>query len=295
MRSPPIAIALGATSAMLASMPGRSLAQVSETSPLSPERTNFVQTSAPTLPPASAWERLGLRGVELQVRAGLMLPDASSPVRAPTLYPYVSGDATGDILEGKESPYGPDFLGVSIALGYRIWPWLSVGAFFSYATFQPQDGTDTGDYPDTTSQLERQYWSLGAYGRYYFTRLHPRLQPWVELGAGYSDDNANYERAATQASGTGGAELSQYLLEEQGLVVPIVVGLDWRLAPVFSVGPSIGYSRIFPLRGCVTVNVDQQSPVQGTNTCSSPPVSANGYGVFFGGIYVKLTFGPATG
>jgi hypothetical protein len=58
------------------------------------------------------------------------------------------------------------------------------------------------------------------------------------------------------------------------------------------VGPSIGYSRIFPLRGCVTVNVDQMSNIPGKDTCSSPPVSADGYGIFFAGLYLKLTFGP---
>jgi hypothetical protein len=266
---------------------------VSPTDPNAAERTYFIPAQVAPQAPSSAWERVGLRGVEVQVRAGLMLPNGSSPVRAPNLYPAISGDATGDILEGKESPYGPDVLGIEIALGYRIWPWLSVGAFFSYASFQAQDGTDTGDYRDTTSQLERQYWSLGAYGRYYYTRLHPRLQPWVELGAGYSDDNASYDRAATQS--TTGVEHSQYLLEEQGLVASLSAGLDWRLAPVFSVGPSFGYSRVFPLRACVIVNVDQMSPVPGVNTCSSPPVTADGYGVFFGGVYLKLTFGPWTG
>jgi hypothetical protein len=294
MRPSPLAIAFAVTSA--ASMLARpARAQVSPTDPNAPERTYFVPPQIALQAPPTAWERVGLRGVEVQVRAGIMLPNSSSPVQAPGLYPSIPGDATGDILEGKESPYGPDVLGVSVAVGYRIWPWLSVGASFSYASFQPQDGTDSGDYRDTTSQLERQYWSLGAYGRYYFTRLHPRLQPWVELGVGYSDDNANYDRAAVQASGSGGAELEQYFVEEQGLVASLTAGLDWRLAPVFSVGPSVGYSRVFPLRGCVTVNVDQASPFPPRNTCSSSTVSAEGYGVFFGGVYVKLTFGPWAG
>ena len=69
---------------------------------------------------------------------------------------------------------------------------------FTYASFYALDGTDTGDYTDTTSQLQRQMWTLGAYGRYYFTQFHSRLQPWVELGLGYSDDNASYVRAPGQ-------------------------------------------------------------------------------------------------
>jgi hypothetical protein len=41
----------------------------------------------------------------------------------------------------------------------------------------------------------------------------------------------------------------------------------------------------------VIVDVGQQSHVPPVNTCSSPPVSADGYGVFFGRVYLKLTFG----
>jgi hypothetical protein len=273
---------------LLVSAPTR--AQLSATSPLTPER----QFTPGEEPPRSAWERVGLRGIELQVRAGVMVPAGSSPVQAPGLYPAISGDATGSILEGKESPYGPDVFGISVALGYRFLPSLSVGAFFSYASFAALDGTDTGDYADTTSQLERQLWTVGAYGRYYITSVSRRLQPWVELGVGYADDNANYFRAAIQMTGSGGAELSQYLLETQGLVVPLSVGLDWRLAPAFSFGPTIGYSGVFPLRGCVTVNVDQQSPLPGVDTCNSPPTSIHGYGVFSAGAFVKITFGPWT-
>jgi hypothetical protein len=271
---------------------GSAWAQVSETSPLTPERPNFVPAEAPPPPaPPSAWERVGLRGFEFEVRAGVMLPNSSSPVQAPTLYPAITGDATGHILEGKESPYGPDLFGVSASVGYRFLPWLSAGLAFSYATFNVNDGTDSGDYADTTSQLERQYWSLAAYGRYYFVTLHHRFHPWVELGLGYSDDNANYDRAAIQMTGAPGPELQQYLLEEQGLVGSLTAGLDVRLTPFLALGPSLGYSRVFPFRSCVTVNVDAMSPVPGMNTCSSPPVSGNGYGVFFGGLYVKVTVG----
>jgi hypothetical protein len=285
---------LGMTVALTLLAPS-AFAQVSPTSPLTPERTNFVPTEPPPPPPPpSSWERLGLRGFELEVRAGVMLPNSSSPVKAPNLYAPLTGDATGDILEGKESPYGPSLFGVTVALGYRLLPSLSAGLSFSYAMFNVNDGTDTGDYADTTSQLERQYWSLAAYGRYYFVRLHNRLHPWVELGLGFSDDNANYERAAIQTTSTAGSpgpELQQYFLEEQGLVGSLTAGLDVRLATFLSVGPSLGYSRVFPLRSCVTVNVDSMSPVPGTNTCKSPPVSGDGYGVFFGGLYFKITAG----
>jgi hypothetical protein len=240
-------------------------------------------------PQPSAWDRVGLRGIEVEVRGGLALPESKSPVLAPNLY-GTNTLATGDIASGKESPYGPDPIAVGIAAGYRLFPWLSVGAFFSYATFNLKDGTDTGSYVDGTSNLERQLWTLGAYGRYYLTWLSPRLQPWIELGAGYSQDNANYVLLATLGR-QGNPEAQNFLLEEEGLIVPLTVGLDWRLAPAFSVGPTVGYSRVFPLSGCASVTVDATSAVPGINNECSAPVSGHGYGVFFAGLFAKVTIG----
>jgi hypothetical protein len=137
-------------------------------------------------------------------------------------------------------------------------------------------------------------WTLGAYGRYYLTMLDSRLHPWVELGVGYASDTASFARIATQ-SASGSAELSQYYVTGKGLAVPLTAGLDWRLAPLFSVGPAVGYERVFPLQGCVEVQVDAKSPVPGTpNTCTSPPVQSSGYGVFFAGIFLKVTVGLPT-
>jgi hypothetical protein len=275
-------------------------AQVGPGSTLPPERPYRVET-APSFeapPQTSAWDRLGHRGVEVLVSGGVMLPNSGSPVLAPNLYVGqnggVTGDPTGDILEGKESPYGPDPFGLHVAVGYRFFSWLSAGAFFSYAKFIAKDGTDTGDYSDGTSSLERQLWSVGAYGRYYLTSLHPRLQPWLEIGLGYSQDNASYVHASTQTT-TGQPELQQFLLEEEGIVVPAKIGLDWRVAPFLAFGPSLGYARMIPTSGCVTVNVDNVSQVRGFNNLCSSPVGANGYGVFFGGIFAKVTIavGPA--
>lgn len=298
MRRFPLAMSLPLVLPTAVLAPVAAFAQISPTDPSAPEQPIFVPAGAPPAPPPTpaSWEEKGVRGIEVQVRFGLMAPNSSSPVRSPSLYPTLSipGDPTGDILEGKESPYAPTPFGVTVALGYRFLPWLSAGASFSYASFWVNDGTDTGDYADTTSQLERQYWSLAAYARYYAVGLHPRLQPWLELGVGYSDDNASYDRAAIPANGGGDTtvEHQQFLLEQQGLVASLTAGLDWRLAPAFSFGPSLGYSRIVPLKGCATDNVDAYSPVpQITNLCSSP-VTGNGYGVFFAGLYVKLTIGP---
>jgi hypothetical protein len=246
-------------------------------------------------PPGSAWASKGLLGFELELSAGVFVPDSGSPVLAPSLYPPIGGDATGDILEGKESPYGWD-VGVRASAGYRFLPFLSAGAFFDAASFQALDGTDTGDYRDTTSQLQRAVWQLGAYVRYYLVGLHPKLQPWAQLGVGYSTDTASYTRAAIQ--GGSGAVTQDYYLSHHGLVVPLTAGLDWRLAPVFSVGPEIGYLRVIGLSACVDSELQTDSSHPGppglgsVSTCSSPPVEANGYGIFFAGLFAKVTFGP---
>jgi hypothetical protein len=268
-------------------------AQVGPGGALPPERPYRVEAPPPLQEPTmpSAWDRLGFRGIEVMASGGFMLANSGSPVLAPKLYGQgsgVSGDPTGDILEGNESPYGPDPFGLHIAVGYRLFPWLSAGAYFTYAKFTPKDGTDTGDYKDGTSQLERQLWSVGAYGRYYLTSLHPRLHPWLEVGLGYSQDNASYVHSSTQTT-TGQPELQQFLLEEEGVIVPVKIGLDWRVAPFLAFGPTLGYARVFPTSGCVTVNVDSVSQVPGFNNQCSGPVSGNGYGVFFGGIFAKIT------
>jgi hypothetical protein len=249
---------------------------------------------------ASDYPLNGLLGFELEVRAGVMLPDSVSPVLAPGFYPTLGGDPTGDILEGKEKPYSIDPFALSIAGGYRFLPFLSAGVFFDYANYQVNDGTDTGDYNDsgggTTAWLERQMWQLGAYVRYYLTTLHPRLHPWVELGVGYSQDTASYTHGGTQQEA--GQPLSiNYYLSQQGVVTNGRLGLDVRLAPFFSIGPVLGYERVFSVSGCVDgePQTDPQypmSPVPVKNTCGAP-VQANPYGVAFFGIFAKVTlFGP---
>jgi hypothetical protein len=248
-----------------------------------------------------------MRGFELEVRGQVQFGGGDSPVTAPTLG-GTGADAAGansprgELLDPAGTarigqgftPYGWDLFAFAITLGYRLHPSVSVGVFFSYASYSINDGADTGDAPDSTSRLSRQEWSLGAYGRYYVTFLHPRLQPWVELGVGYNGDIAAYSRPVGQAVNAN-PETGDYTLQQDGIVVPAAVGLDVRIAPFLSVGPTVGYARVFPIRGCVEVVLDnfaQGSSLQPTNTCSSPPVANSGYGVFDAGIYAKVTLDP---
>lgn len=248
--------------------------------------------------PASDWEVKGLLGWEFEARGGFVIPDAASPVTAPGLIPGAAGpgNPTGDILNGIENPYSYDPFGFSLAGGYRFLPFLSAGVFFDYANFQTNDETDTGGYVDSTSQLQRQVWQLGLYGRYYLTTLSTHLHPWAEIEVGPTEDTASYTRILGSSAAT-----TNYYLTYWGLATNLKVGLDWRLHPYFSVGPYAGYSRVFGLSGSVQVcpqssnetgNCDTTSPNY-RDTTSSAPVTANGYGMFSVGIYLKVTLGPS--
>jgi hypothetical protein len=254
--------------------------------------------SAPAAPP-SGFAQSREVGFEISFGGGIQSAGGTSPVQAPSLYAGQFDNPAGTILNPAGgnalgmgfTPYSFDPFSIEARLGYRFHPNWSVGGFFSYASYSAQDGADSGDAPDATSQLAREQLSIGVYGRYYLTRFSRRLQPWVELGVGFNFDGASYTRPVGQAT-NGQAETGNFNLSQYGIIVPLKVGLDWRLAPVFSVGPMIGYSRVFSVSGCVEIDVDQFSNVPGTNTCSSPPVSSSGYNDFFGGIFVKLTFNP---
>ncbi len=247
---------------------------------------------------ASDWNVKGLLGFELEARGGFMLPDSASPITSPGLLPGMAGPSnpTGDLLNGAMSPYSYDPFAVALAAGYRFFPFLSAGLFFDYGNFQVNGGCDTGSSQctDGTSQLQRQMWQLGVYGRYYLTTLSARLQPWVEIGVGATEDTASYTRILG-----GNIQTTNYYLTYWGLATNLKVGLDWRLSPWFSVGPFLGYSRVFGMSGEVQVcpqslnqsgNCDTSSPYY--KDTSSSPVSTNGFGVFFGGIFLKVTLGP---
>jgi hypothetical protein len=260
-------------------------------------------------PPPSSYQAFGQRGIEIELGGGVQSGGGNSPVRAATLWgAQGAGDGfpRGTILDPTTAatlnpsqaftPYSIDPFAISARVGYRFMHELSVGVFFSFAQYLVNDGADTGDAPDSTSQLERQQVTVGVYARYYFTQWHRRLQPWVSLGVGFNYDIAAYTRPIGPTTGTIGAqpETGNYILQQEGVVVPVAIGLDWRLAPNFSIGPTISYAHVFPTTGCVEVDVDQYSALPGQNTCSSPPVQNFGYDNFYAGIFAKVTFYPIT-
>jgi hypothetical protein len=237
-----------------------------------------------------------MHGFEVSALGGIMAPDSSSLVTAPSFYgTNSSAVAIGDVLAGTYKPYGIDPFGLAFAAGYRFLPWLSAGIDFQFASFNALGGTDTGSYVDGTSQLQRRAYSLGVYGRYYFTQFHAHLHPWAELGLGYSGDSASYTRGGNQ--GNRGIVTESYYLTESGVDLRLKIGLDWRLAPVFAVGPWASYERIVPIQACAEIDVDTGAPpfqqqYSGQNRCTNPPVQGSSYGLAAAGIFAKVTFDP---
>jgi hypothetical protein len=272
-----------------------------------PEATPVVER--PVDAPVSAFVRVGQRGFEIEAGGTVQSGGGDSPVQAPTLWgadgnPKGSLSPRGAILDpagaasiGQSfSPYKFAFPGLSLRVGYRLHPNVSVGGFFSLAEYYVNNGAETGDAPDGTGRLSRQQVTFGVYGRYYVTQLHRRIQPWGSLGVGVSSDIASYSRiiGQTTAGPFGGQpETGDYTLRQLGLVVPLTVGVDFRMAPIFSLGPMFGWAHVFPLQSCVEVVADQYSPVPATNTCDAP-VQSHGFDNFFGGIYAKVTIDPFT-
>jgi hypothetical protein len=273
-----------------------------------PDSTPTVERPADA--PVSAFLRVGLRGFEIEAGGTIQSGGGSSPVQAPTLWGKAGDPAgalsprgaildpggAGSIGQGF-SPYAFAFPGLSLRVGYRLHPNVSVGAFFSLAEYYVTNGAENGDAPDGTGRLSRQQVTFGVYGRYYVTQLSRRIQPWGSIGLGISSDVASYSRivGATTAGPVGGQpETGDYTLRQLGLVVPLAVGVDFRMAPIFSLGPMLGYAHVFPLQGCLEVVLDQYSPVPATNTCNAPPVENHGYDNLFAGIYAKVTIDPFT-
>ena len=271
--------------------------------PQAPDGIRGIQRRAPE-PPPSAWDAVGLRGFEVQAFGGVAYGGGDSPLQAPNVYgsAFQTVNPAGTILNpagGKTigqsfSPYTYDPLGFAFQAGFRPLPAWSFGLFFSYANYGNNADPDTGDLPDGTGGLERVRWSLGAYARYYLTTLSSRLQPWAQVGIGYVDDSASYSHPlGFGVTNGGGFDNGNYLLDYHGLAIPISVGLDWRLAPVFAVGPFFTYEQAIPVGGCLQITVDQsRSGVGPVNTCDGGVAQAQTYGSILGGLFAKLTFDP---
>jgi hypothetical protein len=282
----------------------------SSAAPLPPQPASdlvYSRRRAPD-PPASAWDTAGLRGFEVEALGGIAYGGGDSPIQAPNIYgtAFANQNPAGTILNPAAArtivpmsqsftPYSYDPFGFAFSAGYRISPAFSAGGFVSYANYGNNADPTSRDFADGTGGLQRVRWAVGAYGRYYFAFWSSRLQPWVQIGVGYVDDSASYAHPVGMLSNGAGPDNGNYLLEFHGLTLPLAIGLDWRLAPIFAVGPFVSYEEAIPLNGCVQITVDQtvgNGTVGNVNTCDGSVVQGRAYGNLLAGIFAKVTFDP---
>jgi hypothetical protein len=244
-----------------------------------------------------------MSGFEIQALGGVAYGGDLSPIQAPNLYPAQTqklnpagtllNPGGGAAVGQSYRPYSYDPFGFSFAVGYRPFSAWSFGAFLTYANYGT-NADSTGNFPGGMAGLERVRWAGGLYARYYLTTFSARLQPWAQVGVGYVDDSASYSHPlGFGLPNGGGQDNGNYLVSYHGVTIPLSLGLDWRLAPVFAVGPFVTYEQAFPLGGCVTVTVDQAvGSVGPVSTCAGSVVETQAYGSLFAGIFAKITLDP---
>jgi hypothetical protein len=292
---------------VFASSLGLALSLAAYVTPARGDDVVYSRRRAPE-PPPSAWDTAGLRGFEVEALGGIAYGGGDSPIQAPGIYgtAFTSQNPAGTILNPAGAraimpasqsftPYSYDPFGFAFSVGYRLSPAFSVGGFLSYANYGNTADASTGDFVDGTGGLERVRWAGGVYGRYYLAFWSSRLHPWVQVGVGYVDDSASYAHPVGMLSNGAGPDNGNYLLQFHGLTFPVAIGLDWRLAPIFAVGPFVSYEEAIPLNGCVQITVDQAvGTVGNVNTCDGSTVQGHPYGSLLAGVFAKVTFDPFT-
>jgi hypothetical protein len=171
---------------------------------------------------------------EIGIRPGVGGAGSKSPVR------YNGGPVNAtqitpsdSIFSGDSQPYDVGFVG-QLNLGVRFMSIFSVGLmgdmrFLSKST------------PSDVTNLSRNSWTFGPYGRVYFPLGISKLEPWFGVGINYLHDTQNFNVP------TGSEKITA-----DAISVPLSVG---AMYPVWSrhlsIGPSFTYAPVFPTGGCV--------------------------------------------
>ncbi len=226
-----------------------------------------------------------LRGLELTLRPALGSAPSTSPVRfAPSSGVRFAGDP-GALLTGA-SPYGAGFVG-QVFLGYRFHPLVSGGLRGGLRT------SSASSLSDGSTGLERSAWDAGFYVRGYplalMESVRKYVDPWISVGVGYTRDVQSFRRAVPTS--TGGTVNADWMLDHHSVVIPIAIGLDYRVLPMLSVGPSFEYALASAVAGCAK----QSAPgFTSSSLCTNEEpgksaLKAEGYGVWSAGIDLRLT------
>ncbi len=230
--------------------------------------------------------RANQRGLELMVRTAYGSAPADSPVRYAPLTVLVP-KVDVNLANGTDQPYGGGFVG-SAFIGYRFASFMSVGLRGGYR------GSAADKVNDGSTNVAREAWDAGFYLRAYPLAVVPKvgkyLDPWISVGAIYTRDVQAFDKSVTASNGAQVA--AHWTLDHHAVAVPIGVGIDYRVLPMLSVGPSFEYAIAVPVAGCVAVSA---SGATGAKYCSGDPpgdqfMKANGYGVWSVGLQVRATF-----
>lgn len=277
------------TASMIACLSSTGLASAAE-----PAKSKTTQTTAAAFPagPSSADAPLAtasaeapdkhLRGLELIIRPSFGGAGSGSPIRyAPTGGSTLQGDP-GSVFAGTSSPYGGGFVGQAM-IGYRAHPLISAGIRGGIRS------ASASAVNDGSSGLTRTSWDAGFYARAYPLALSPsiskHLDPWVGVGVEYMRDTQAFKRSLQNVSNV------DFSLDHHAVAVPLGIGVDYRVLPLLSVGPSFEYALASSIAGCIKAS----APGATSSFCSNEEpgkqfVKSESYGVWTAGLDVRATF-----
>jgi hypothetical protein len=238
---------------------------------------------AAAAPASPTDQQRGQRGLELTVRGSTGAASSDSPVQLKPGAP-VAGDL-GTLVRGA-SPYGVGFIGQAM-LGLRLHPLVSFGLRGGLRT------SSASDLDDGSADLERSSWDAGFYVRAYpmvsLRSLNARFEPWLGVGLGYMRDLQTFQRTAP--TNTGANVTADVTFDHHALVVPLSLGVDYRIHPRVALGPSFEYAIAMGLDGCTEYGAPGYSSVR---YCSGEGVGkqvldAKSYGVWSAGLDLRVT------
>jgi hypothetical protein len=227
----------------------------------------------------------GDKGFELTLRPGYGSAGADSPVRLnPDVAPLIAGGSAGigKIYDGTASPYGGGFVG-QMFVGYRAMRYVSFGLQAGYRK------SSASSVDDGSTGLARSAINVGPYVRAYLP-LDPMFEPWIGIGVGYLHDVQTYSHpvAVRFSNGSTGTVDGDISLTHHGVAVPLSIGIDYRVLPMFAIGPSFEYTLVASAGGCAKASAGGVSNSQCTD--ANPKItSANGYHVWSIGLDLRLT------
>jgi hypothetical protein len=236
--------------------------------------------------PKSENPTAGLKGFELMLRPSFGGAPSDSPVKyAPSNGVKFAGDP-GALMQGA-SPWGYGFVGQA-SVGYRFVPFLSAGL---RGGFRSASGSNLND---GSTGLSRSGWDAGAYVRFYpavFSEsVSKYLDPWVSAGVSYQRDTQSFKKGI--ATSNGGNVQADWALDHHAVSIPLGIGVDYRVAKFFSVGPSFEAAINNPIAGCLSASA---AGFAGSTYCSNTEpgknfVKADTYIAWNAGLDAKVTF-----